>query len=472
MSLPILVTPAAKPPQAKPSTPVAPADKPKFSQAIDAAERRSDLSKPADAKPEAAQAEPKAKDTAVASEKATEQEPQVESGEQAPKEETVAQAPVDVQMMVAVASQLVMPVAQANAQPVPQLVAESDAPRVALVETAAAAPVQEALTPAVPMVQQAVVEQTDAPQAPVTPQGMAVPVDLQAAVTPADQPESGEQQEPSEDSNSQPEKGSKPPVMPVATQQVPQSLESLRASDKVATLVNASPESSAASAPKAPVADAAKSAQEAVTAALVAEAAPNSDEAQPVTDAVRPWQLPHAVGGAEGQALQAQVIEDGAPAGETLPMREAMRMPFTQAAKEPGKPSELRLQLSPEYLGRMEIRVMSHEGTLSAQIKVDHAQAREMMQTQIAELRQSLADQGIKIDRLEVSVGQDKGRGEQSFAFGGNLQQQAGQQQQQAHQASSGRVSYYGPESFDEEGELVEGLPQAAVGATAVDYQA
>ncbi len=465
MSLPILVTPAAKPLPSKPTTSATPSDKPSFSQAIGNAERRTET------KPVASDKDVEVKSTP---DKALETAPEAPvAEEQAPVETPVAQDPVDLQMMVAVASQVALPVIQAVVQPVQQVVEVSTA-AAPVVETAAQAPVQTAPTHS--NTQQAVAEQVKTPdvaaKAPVAmpTQGdaQAKPVDAQVAIAPAVQPETGDQQGESQDSQPQADKGLKAPVMPVATQQVPQSIESLRASEKVSTLVNAAPEAAIA---KAPVADAAKPAQDIATAALMTEAMQETETAQPAGETVRPWQLPHAVGSAEVQAPQAQVIEEGAPTGEPMPMREAMRTTFTQAAKEPGKMSELRLQLTPEHLGRMEIRVMSHEGNLSAQIRVDHAQARDMMQVQIAELRQSLADQGIKIDRLEVSVGQDKPR-EQSFAFGGNLQQQTGQQQQQAHQPSTGRVSYYGTETFDEASEEAEGLPLAGVGATAVDYQA
>lgn len=468
MSLPILVTPAAKPLLSKPAAPATPSDKPSFSQAFGAAERRVDQPKPAAAEPEPGKP--------VVADKPAEEAPEAKVAEQTERtagEQPAEQAPVDLQMMVAVASQIALPVVQAIAQPTPQ-VADLNATAAPVVETVAAAPVQAA--PLQSAVQQVVAEQVKAPDAAkvqdaVLPQNAvaAQPTEGQAAIAPPVQSETGEEHEPSQDPNARPEKGPKPPVMPVASQQVPQSLESLRAVEKVSTLVNAAPEAPVA---KAPVVEGARPAHDAATAALMAEAVQDGDKAQPVAEPLRPWQLPHAVGGAEVQAPQAQVLEEGAPAGEAMPMREAMRMPFTQAAKEPGKPSELRLQLTPEHLGRMEIRVMSHEGTLSAQIRVDHTQAREMMQVQLAELRQSLADQGIKIDRLEVSVGQDKPRGEQSFAFGGNLNQQAGQQQQQAHQPAPGRVSYYGPETFDEPGDEAEGHPLIEAGVTAVDYQA
>lgn len=462
MSLPILVTPAAKPLQPKPSAPASPSDKPSFSQALGNAERRADPSKPTAAESEVVSTEE------ARAEKPTEQEPQAPQAEQAPAETGL---PLDLQIMLAVSSQVAMPVVPANAQPQSPLAAGGTAslpsPAVAL----AAAPVQVALAPAAPVVQQVLADQAKVPDAAAKvseaglpqPEGATSTLESRTAIAPSLQPETGEDQETPEDSNAPAQKGPKPPVMPVASQHVPQSLESLRAGEKVESLRESALVTQAPEKAK-PVLEAA-----AVVTGLDSESAAPA----PVLEPVRPWQLPHAVGTGEPQAPQAQLIEEGAPAGEPMPMREAMRMPFTQAAREPGKPSELRLQLSPEHLGRMEIRVMSHEGNLSAQIRVDHTQAREMMQVQLAELRQTLADQGIKIDRLEVSVGQDQRRGEPSFTFGGNLQQQADQQQQQqAHRTASGRVSYYGDEAFDEGGEEAERLPLAGIGATAVDYQA
>ncbi|HEY9855038.1 MAG TPA: flagellar hook-length control protein FliK, partial [Stenomitos sp.] len=452
MSSPILVTPAAKLLQPKPAAPATPSDKSSFSRAVDGAERRAEA-KPASNEPPARepeapqQAKAPAKPATKADDKAPEQDaPQAKASDkpaQPAQDGATAQAPVDVQVMVAVASQIVVPAAQPNGQAVAQPAAQTAAQSAS--EIAAAAAIAPAATTAqaavasavatAPAAQQAA-DKTDAKAQAATPtSGMVatVPTEGQAAIAPTVQPEAGNQQETSQDTKDQAQKAPKPPVAPVAAQQVHQSVESLRAADKVATLVTA--HEPAAMAAKGPIVAAPEPAKEAAVAALATEVAKQSDDVQPTAPAVQPWQLPHAVGGAEAQAPapQAQVITDGAPTGEAMPMREAMHVPFAQAAKD-GKPSELRLQLSPEHLGRMEIRVMSHEGSLSAQIRVDHAQARDMMNVQLAELRQSLADQGIKIDKLEVSVGQDR-RQDPSFSFGGNMQQQSGQQQQQAHQA-------------------------------------
>ncbi len=194
---------------------------------------------------------------------------------------------------------------------------------------------------------------------------------------------------------------------------------------------------------------------------------------------VHPWELPQPLH--QVAPPMARPLDQGTPTEEALPLKEAMKAPFTEAIKQPGKPAELRLQLSPENLGHMEIRVMAHEGTVSAEIRVDHPQAHDLLQAQLADLHQSLADQGIKIDKLEVNVGQDRRQGGQSSGMSSGSQMSGGFQQN-THQRSpqtpatfsSSRSLNFGPSSTDshEEAPREGGRPIAAREAANIDFQA
>lgn len=65
---------------------------------------------------------------------------------------------------------------------------------------------------------------------------------------------------------------------------------------------------------------------------------------------------------------------------------------------------EIRLQLEPEHLGRVRISLERGEGGMNARIAVENDAVRQIVDSNIASLRQGLEDQGIKLQGLEVSV--------------------------------------------------------------------
>lgn len=71
---------------------------------------------------------------------------------------------------------------------------------------------------------------------------------------------------------------------------------------------------------------------------------------------------------------------------------------------KPGQ-TTMVLQLYPEHLGRVSLTLSSGEqGTISAHFVVQNEQAREMMEAQMAALKDSLAQQNIKVENIEVAV--------------------------------------------------------------------
>ncbi|MDB5101506.1 MAG: fliK, partial [Cyanobacteria bacterium RYN_339] len=98
--------------------------------------------------------------------------------------------------------------------------------------------------------------------------------------------------------------------------------------------------------------------------------------------------------------------------------------------------NSVKLQLYPEHLGKMEIRVSSHQGVISAQLMADTPQAKALLDGQLASLQRSFAEMGLKVDKVEVTLssanlGQDAG----NPAFTGFDQQQQQQQREPQHQA-------------------------------------
>ncbi|BBI34436.1 flagellar hook-length control protein FliK [Cohnella abietis] len=64
--------------------------------------------------------------------------------------------------------------------------------------------------------------------------------------------------------------------------------------------------------------------------------------------------------------------------------------------------SEAKLTLTPEHLGQVDIRIVLHNGQLTAQFITDNAMARDMIENQMAQLKTALNGQGLQVERLEV----------------------------------------------------------------------
>lgn len=68
--------------------------------------------------------------------------------------------------------------------------------------------------------------------------------------------------------------------------------------------------------------------------------------------------------------------------------------------------SQARLSLYPENLGQVDVRISSHNGVLTAHLVADTWIAKELLDGQLDQLRQALQNQGLQVNKLEVSIGQ------------------------------------------------------------------
>ena len=74
--------------------------------------------------------------------------------------------------------------------------------------------------------------------------------------------------------------------------------------------------------------------------------------------------------------------------------------------------SQLRLALKPPELGELTIKLSLREGVLKATLVADTASAKQTLEAGLNELRQQLAQQGLKLERMEVVVSPDAERRE------------------------------------------------------------
>lgn len=88
--------------------------------------------------------------------------------------------------------------------------------------------------------------------------------------------------------------------------------------------------------------------------------------------------------------------------------------------------TSMELQLNPQNLGKIILKVTEQEGTVTAKIMTQNAVVKEALEAQTVELRQNLEQAGVKVDAVEVTVA--------SHEFEKNLEQNAEGEKQQGEQ--------------------------------------
>lgn len=121
--------------------------------------------------------------------------------------------------------------------------------------------------------------------------------------------------------------------------------------------------------------------------------------------------------------------------------------------------SEMIIQLKPEHLGELTLKVAVENGTVSTTFHSSNAEVRNILESSIPQLKQEMSNQGIKVDYVGVSaqLGQSLSDGSRE-----NLQQQWVMRNQNKRQPAS--------EEFIQAVE-VAGSPQSVATASGVDYR-
>ncbi|MBM7867111.1 hypothetical protein GTO89_10530 [Heliobacterium gestii] len=126
--------------------------------------------------------------------------------------------------------------------------------------------------------------------------------------------------------------------------------------------------------------------------------------------------------------------------------------------------SELRIQLKPEFLGKVNLNLSVENGIVSVRIAAENPQVRQMIESNLNQLKQSLEEQGLRFDRVEVGVGQQgtdsrhsAGDSQQSSA-GRWGSQKSGQSDESASINGSGAVDAVAARSYYREDTTVEFL--------------
>ncbi len=86
----------------------------------------------------------------------------------------------------------------------------------------------------------------------------------------------------------------------------------------------------------------------------------------------------------------------------------------------------MQLRLSPPELGALQIDVSIKNGALTAQLRAESPEARKALEDSLPQLKQSLSDQGMSIDRIDVLPTDPRGAENQSAHTGGSFGQGGG----------------------------------------------
>lgn len=71
----------------------------------------------------------------------------------------------------------------------------------------------------------------------------------------------------------------------------------------------------------------------------------------------------------------------------------------------------VEVQLNPEQLGKVELKLHIHKGVIEAEIKVENQQVKSAIESSMAELKQSLSQRGYEVKDVSVNVDSDGRRG-------------------------------------------------------------
>lgn len=115
--------------------------------------------------------------------------------------------------------------------------------------------------------------------------------------------------------------------------------------------------------------------------------------------------------------------------------------------------TSLELQLNPQHLGKVQISVSTKNGVMQAQIITENEAARHAIEANMAALKETFDNQGLKVDAVEVMVA--------TYEFFGNGREQSkGENAQNARKAGTGNLGIADDEP-EEEDALLQELLQA-----------
>lgn len=110
--------------------------------------------------------------------------------------------------------------------------------------------------------------------------------------------------------------------------------------------------------------------------------------------------------------------------------------------------SELEMQLHPESLGNLHVKLTAKEGMVTAQFTAQNDAVKAVIETQMIQLKETFKEQGVTVEAIEVTV--------ESHRFDENMHQNSGQQNQDTAEAERPKVRRINLNLEEEEEEFTE----------------
>lgn len=108
-----------------------------------------------------------------------------------------------------------------------------------------------------------------------------------------------------------------------------------------------------------------------------------------------------------------------------------------------GGANRLVIKVYPEQLGTIRIELVQKDGILTAKMLASTALGKELLDSNSSHLKQSLVNQNIQIDKLEITQAlQDPNRQERNQSFQESFRQQQQQQQEQSNEQPEDQSSF------------------------------
>ncbi|PKM47620.1 MAG: hypothetical protein CVV03_02475 [Firmicutes bacterium HGW-Firmicutes-8] len=118
-----------------------------------------------------------------------------------------------------------------------------------------------------------------------------------------------------------------------------------------------------------------------------------------------------------GRVMENAFQEAGKAPEQPAQIPKMTQMIFGQIAQKakvivsPGM-TELQIQLKPEFLGKLNLRISSENGVVTAKFNTESLQVKGIIEANLNTLKSALAEQGVKVDQLVVNVGTEKDQSE------------------------------------------------------------
>lgn len=131
--------------------------------------------------------------------------------------------------------------------------------------------------------------------------------------------------------------------------------------------------------------------------------------------------------------------------------------------------TQLEMQLHPESLGNVNVHIASKEGIITAQFTAQNETVKAAIETQIIQLKETFAEQGVKVEAIEVSVQANEFRQE----YEGSRDQEnkeADEKKKSVRRINLNSMDLLTEDGLSEEDELTVSMMEA--NGNTVDYMA